>query len=336
MIVTFIIVALNAAEHLGSLLSDLKNQDYDHKKVEVILVDSISLDNTKQIMEEFASSNDFLRTVVLDNPKRTLPCGWNIALHNSSGDIVLRVDAHALIPPDFISRNVDCISRGRDICGGQVESILEPTGGMLQEVLLAAENSAFGGGIAPFRRINEGKNVKTLAFAAYRKEIFEDVGYYDERLARTEDNEMHYRMRRAGNRFFMDPTIKSKRYTRNTLREFIRQKYKNGYWIGLTLSVAPRCFSIYHLIPFVWVLALLCSTLLVGLKITSMPAFLMWTSYLAVSLILTTLSLRRYQLGVKGLLLPMIFLLTHLSYGIGTLCGLIVSPIWKRKETGLS
>jgi glycosyltransferase involved in cell wall biosynthesis len=96
MIVSFIIVAYNASKTLHTILNDLILQDYELSKIEVILIDGNSEDNTKKIMLDFCKKNNlFNRIIVLDNPQRTLPCGWNIALKAAKGDIYLRVDAHA-------------------------------------------------------------------------------------------------------------------------------------------------------------------------------------------------------------------------------------------------
>ena len=100
---SFIIVALNAAGTINKSLSSLKKQNYPHENIEVILVDSFSSDNTKKMMLEFQQDEkSFARVVVKDNPGKYLACGWNVALKEVTGDIVLRVDAHTEFPEDFV------------------------------------------------------------------------------------------------------------------------------------------------------------------------------------------------------------------------------------------
>ena len=233
--VSFIVVALNAASSIQKLFECLKHQTYPHEWIEVILVDGLSSDATKTEMLHFqAEENDFWQIKVLDNPKKTLPCGWNVALSAAQGDALLRVDAHVSIPDNFIELNVRDLLRGEDICGGKVTSV---PGNETEWafVLNEAENSMFGGGIAAFRRADSTGYVNTAAFAIYRKIVFDTVGTYNELLTRTEDNEMHYRMRKAGYRFYYDPEIVSYRKTRADLKSLAKQKYLNGYWIGRTL-----------------------------------------------------------------------------------------------------
>ena len=103
--VSFIIVAYNAEKVIENCLECLKKQEYDHKDIEVILVDSNSNDLTKQKMLDFKVNNiDFAKIYVLDNKKRTLPSGWNVALEKATGEAILRVDAHSTFNEDFIKQ----------------------------------------------------------------------------------------------------------------------------------------------------------------------------------------------------------------------------------------
>lgn len=324
--VSFIIVAFNAEKAMNNSLSSLVKQTYDHSKIEVILVDGMSTDKTKQVMNEFKSSNDsFDRILVLDNPGKFLCCGWNVALKEVTGDIVLRVDAHTEFPEDFIAKNVKCIEGGESICGGKVISILEENSQM-NRVMLESENSMFGGGFTFFRRGEVAKHTSTLAFAAYKKEVFDAAGPYDERLVRTEDNDMHYRMRKAGYKFFFNPEIVSYRYCRSTFSKLVKQKYLNGYWVGLTMGVQPKAFSIFYLVPLLFVLGLLFFfTLSV---FTFLPLMIYLCAYAFVLVLSFMAAIFKDGFYPALLLLPFILLSLHVGYGIGTIKGLLCLPSW--------
>ena len=319
--VSFIIVALNEEATIGKLLECLKRQTYPHKLIEIIMIDGLSTDKTKAEMLSFQQNEkSFWQIKVLDNPKRTLPCGWNIALVNAQGDALLRVDAHVLIPDSFIEQNVKNLLRGENISGGKVTSV--PADDTKWSVVLnEAENSMFGGSFASFRRARTAGYAKTAAFALYQKQVFDKVGRYNEALARTEDNEMHYRMRRAGYRFYYDPKIVTFRKTRSSFKELAKQKYFNGYWIGRTLWIEPRCFSFYHFVPLVFLLSILaCLTLCFFGKYW--PAVALLGIYVLMSFAMTMASVARCR--KRNLLftfLPLIFFTLHMSYGIGTLVG---------------
>ena len=331
MIVSFVVVAYNAEKNIGKLFDNLRWQTYPHDKIEVILVDGVSSDGTKLLMKEFALTADFLRGVLLDNPKRSLPCGWNVALKEVQGEAVLRLDAHATILDDFIEKNVQNLLNGESISCGRVESILDDAD-QWKETVNLAENSMFGGSIATFRRAEKAGYVSTGAFAMYKKSIFDVVGNYNELLARTEDNEMHYRMRQAGYRFYFDPQIVSFRQTRPTIRKLVKQKYLNGYWVGLTLGIEPRCFSFYHFVPFAFVMAVFATAVFAYFGVWQLSV-LMWAVYVAIAICMAVLSsVRSKKFTVYHLILPFMFLFLHLGYGLGTLIGIMKLPFWKKRE----
>ena len=208
MFITMCVIAYNEENAIDRILGDIAAQDYNHNDMEVVLVDGASTDNTKKHLDNFKEKykDDFRRVVVLDNPKRTLPSGWNVALREYKGDAIIKVDAHAEIPKDFVSKNVRVLESGEDICGGQRPVIIDEETPW-KNTLLLAESSMFGSSIAPYRN-NPGKTyVKSMFHAAYRRQVFDKVGFFNENLARTEDNEIHYRMREAGFKLCFDPDI---------------------------------------------------------------------------------------------------------------------------------
>ncbi|MFQ7465827.1 MAG: glycosyltransferase family 2 protein [[Clostridium] leptum] len=320
-IVSLIIVALNEEKALPNLLEDIKQQGYQHDRMDIVLIDSMSKDQTRTIMKNFMNSHDFYRVTCLENPKMLQAPGWNIGLDTADGEIIMRLDAHASIPEDFIEKNVRCLERGHDICGGKVMNYI-PNATIWMTVINMLEDSMFGGSVAAFRRKESAGTVKTLAFAAYRREVFEAVGYFDERLARTEDNEIHYRMRCKGYDFFYDPDICSRRETRPSLRKLTRQKYLNGYWIGLTLKICPKCISLYHLIPFLFVSAVVFSSILAFLGVPQF-SLLLWVLYGLFAVVNTVISAVHNGFYIFTLCMPFLFLVLHAAYGVGTLMGLL-------------
>lgn len=328
MTVSIGIVAYNEEDVLPGLLEELAGQDYPHEKMECILVDSDSSDGTRRIMEEFAARQQelgFRRIQVLDNPKRRQAAGWNVVIHAAGEDILIRIDAHASIPQDFVSKNVRLQEEGEMITGGPRPNVIDnPT--PWKETLFLAESSMFGSSIAPYRRNQERRYVDSMFHAAYRRQIFEQVGGFNEELGRTEDNELHYRMRQAGYRFCYDPEIISYQHVRNTLRGMLKQKYGNGYWIGRTVKVCPRCLEIYHFVPFAFVIGIILTTILCFLHIPWL-AVVMWGLYWLLAVVMAITGIigagrQGRDFHISSLQLPVIFLLLHVSYGIGTLIGL--------------
>ena len=329
--VSVCIIAYNEEKTLKSLFSDIVHQDYPHEKMEIILVDSMSTDHTKKIMEEFSNQqNGFERVKVLSNPKKNQAAGWNVAIRNSIGDIIIRIDAHTKIPKEFVKKNVNCISSGEDVSGGPRPNIAEDNN-IWKQTLLLAEKSMFGSSIATYRRSHHKTYVKSVFHGAYRREVFEKVGLFNENLGRTEDNEMHYRITKAGYRICYTPDIVSYQHTRNTWHGMIKQKYGNGYWIGLTVGICIKCFSVYHFIPFCFVLALIIGGILAVGGI-GWPLVTLVILYSLVNILMSVASIvNEKKKHLSYLLLPFIFVSLHISYGIGTIIGLLKMPFWRKK-----
>ena len=318
--ISFIIVAYNAAGSIGALLEDLLAQTVAHEQIQALLVDSASTDATRQIMLDFAKDAPF-EVKVLDNPKRWLASGINVALAQATGDAIIRLDAHARIPHDFLENNLRALALGEDIVGGCVAGGKPNTA--WESVLRTVDTSRFCGGAAPFRNGGEARYVDTLAYALYRREVYDKVGLYDERLRRTEDNDMHYRMRKAGYRFYFSPEIISYHAARSTMRGQLKQKWGNGYWIGRTMRIQPRCFAPRHLVPAAFVIALVCFLLLAPLCVW--PLRLLLGAYLACDLFFTVKGAASQEMGrlLALVTLPFLFPAVHVIYGVGTVAGLL-------------
>lgn len=326
--VSVCIVAYNEEDYLEDLLKCINRQTYDHKLMEILLIDSMSTDRTLEIMQSFVEDDLFYNVRILMNPRQIQAAGWNIAIDNFSGEVMIRLDAHATVPDDFVERNIHNL-KTEDVSGGQRPCIVERTTPW-KSTLLIAENALFGSGIAPFRRDTGKHYVKTMFHPAYKREVFDRVGHFDEKLLRTEDNDMNYRIRKAGYKLFYDPEIISYQHIRNNLRRLVKQKYRNGYWVGLTLGYQPKCLSIYHLIPFAFVIAIICSITLVSIEIT-LPMYLLIGTYSAVNILMSLVAVLHEKTSIFFIALPFLFLLLHLSYGIGSLIGLIYLPVWRLK-----
>ncbi|MFA6281076.1 MAG: glycosyltransferase family 2 protein, partial [Candidatus Omnitrophota bacterium] len=169
---------------------------------------------------------------------------------------------------------------------------------------------------------------------AYSRHVFETVGGYDERLVRTEDNEMHYRLRKNGFKFYYNPEVRSFHISRGSLRALLKQKYSNGLWIGLTMGIQPRCFSLRHFIPLFFVLVLLGSVLSVMIKNFWQPLIVLAVIYLISALFFSFESMKKAKPNVKIICLglPAVFFLIHFAYGLGTAIGLIKMPYFVLKN----
>lgn len=335
--VSLCVIALNEQDNIGALFENIEQQTFDHALTEIVLVDSGSTDETKRMMFDFKEKHiDFANVQVLDNPGKIQASGWNVAIKNAKGELIIRVDAHALIPQNFVEENVACIDSGEDVCGGRRVNVIkgENKG---KKILLMAENSMFGSGVATYRNSDKKQYVKTVAHACYKRSVFEKVGLFNETLLRSEDNEMHYRIRQHGYKICMSDRIYSEYQTRATLKGMLKQKWGNGKWIGITaVRKTPSIFSLYHFIPCFFALAAMaCFVLFVLSFIPSVPWWLCLpficgvALYLCIDLLLTVKSCKDYKEWVGLFALPILFPLLHFAYGFGTVWGIISAPFVK-------
>lgn len=317
------IISYNEEKYIGLLLEQILNQDYDLSKIELLFADGLSTDNTLKIIENFKNENiqKFKDIKILTNLKRVQPSGWKIIVDNFSGEMLIRLDAHSRISIDFVKNNVKCIQSGEFVCGGPRENILDDDA---NEILLIAEKSMFGSGIAKYRNgIEKKEYVKTVAHACYRKEVFEKAGNFNELLIRSEDNEMHYRIRKNNYKICMDPSITSQYITRPSLGKMLKQKYANGEWIGITsLSKTHKIFSVYHYIPMLFVLSLF-FTILLGVIGSSFKNNYFWIPFIILLslyfFIMFLLSIFICKRKIKYIfILPILLFLLHFFYGLGT------------------
>lgn len=331
MIISVCVVAYNEQKALPDLLECIKSQDYPHNQMEVVLIDSCSNDNTKKIMEKFRKENqDFFGVQVLDNPRKIQAAGWNVAIKNYKGDAIIRVDAHAAIPKEFVRKNAEVLESGEYVSGGVRPNMVDASTPW-KETLLLAEQSMFGSGIAPYRRSEKSTYVKSVFHGAYKREVFEKVGFFNEQLGRTEDNEIHYRIRQAGYKICYSPDIVSYQHTRSSLKAMLKQKYGNGYWVALTLKACPKCLSLYHFVPLCFVLGIIGTSVLAAFGF-SFFAYLMWGMYWLVAVSMSILSVKGVKKTWYQFALPFLFFLLHISYGIGSFVGIIKLPFWKYKR----
>lgn len=331
MIVSLCMIAYNEAEALDGVLRDFQLQDYPHELIEIVLVDSMSTDATGAKMERFKNTDYGFRNVaIIQCAKKNQAFSWNAALMTATGDVIIRVDAHARIPRNFVSRNVYNLSQGEDVVGGGRPNITSDVSSW-KLTLLAAEDSLFGSSVASYRRpATQKEYLDSLFHAAYRREVIQKVGGFNENLGRTEDNEFHYRIRKAGYKLCCCPDIISYQHSRNNLKDMIRQKYSNGRWIGLTLSECPGCLSYFHFAPFAFVMMIILCSIIAALGFPIL-LYTLLIVYGMFDIVNAVGCFTMKNLQPQFALLPIIFPILHVSYGIGTIVGLIQIPLWQKK-----
>lgn len=331
MLVSVIIGLLNEEKYLPRVIKDLENQTYPKNKIELIFIDGMSSDSSWNILENFKKNNDsFNNILLLKNPKKILSAGMNIGIKNAKGECFLKVDCHSHITKDFIEQNVNTILSGEKVCGGPRPSIIENEDDFSKTLLLVEENM-FGSGIASYRKqsnYNKIKYVSSVFQGMYKREVFEKVGLLDELVGRVEDNEIHYRIRKNGYKIAYNNSILSYQYTRPSFKGMLKQKYSNGNWIGKVSHIYPKCFSIFHFVPFLFVLTIIGSLALS--LFNNIFLLILFSTYFLFIILVSILAIIKNEFKITNLLLPILIFLVHLSYGLGTFVGIVKGFSWKK------
>lgn len=322
--VSALLVTRNEQNYIEKAMFSLINQTYPKDKYEIIVIDGESTDNTLQIVksliEKYRKNNFDIR--VINNPKHILSSGWNLGIQYAKGDYVVRIDAHAEAKQDFIEKNVKTILKIPDaICvGGKLNTMsLDGDDKTISKVL----SSPFGVGNSSFRVSNKAGYADTAVYGLYKKKIFERIGYFNEQYVRNQDIEMHSRIRNVGGKFYFNPEISSIYYSRNSLKKMVKQAFGNGKWNMVLLKNKNSALRIRHLVPFAFILFLISVTLL------GFICKYFW--FIEIMVLLLHLILGMYAAIEKTkklseiLKMPFLFLLLHLSYGIGYLFGVFIT-----------
>jgi glycosyltransferase involved in cell wall biosynthesis len=319
-LVTVIMPIRNEAAYIRRSLGAVLAQDYPPERMEVLVVDGMSVDGTREAVEELASTHPHISVRLLDNPACITPAAFNIGLRHARGEVIILVGGHCEIAPDYVRRCVEILERtGADCVGGPVVPVGES---FTARAIALAQSSLFGVGSVPFRtRMNYAGYVDTVPFGAYRRQVFDRVGLFDEELVGGEDDEFNFRLKQSGGRIWLDPSIRSVYYTRRDLRGFWRQYFRYGFCKVRVIQKRRGIPSWRHLVPGAFVLGLGGSVLLALLTHQPLWALSVALPYAVANGVASLWAARRDWKVLP--LLPAAFATLHLAYGLGFLWGLL-------------
>ena len=318
--ISVVIPVYNEEKYLDACIQTLLRQDYPQEQMTWIFVDGMSTDKTREILRSY--QNEYPDLIqVLDNPNKTVPYAMNIGIQAAEGPYLIRLDAHAEYAEDYFSKCVKVLEQtGADNVGGAMETKARtPIGRTIAKML----SSKFGVGDSQFRTNGQDGYVDTVPFGAFRREIFEKVGLYDERLTRNQDSELNYRIIKNGGKIYLSQKIKLAYYCRDSVKGIAKMAQLNGKWNIITNKLCPGSMRLRHFIPFLFVLSL------IGLPLLG----LLWPGFwcllgveLAAYFALDVLFSARIAAGLKEFLqLIFLFPMFHICYGWGSVKGIVAA-----------
>ena len=323
--VSVLIPIRNEGNYINQCLKAVSRQDYPSDLFEILISDGLSTDNTRALVAEWMKNDPRIR--LFDNPDHIVPTGMNILIIQARGDVIIRVDGHCVIAPNYISNCVRHLNSDEvDGVGGPMRSIGED---LVSQVTALAMSSKFGVGNSSFRtESGVTKLADTVPFPAYKRAIIDKVGLYDEELVRNQDDEYNYRIREAGGKILLAEDVKSEYYSRGSLKKLWKQYFQYGFWKVRVLQKHPRQMSLRQFVPLVFVLTLILTVLLSFMVSWGWSVLLILIfAYIAANLAASIVSASGQ--GIKKLLLlQLAFAIIHFSYGLGFLVGLF--KFWNR------
>lgn len=327
-LVSIIMPVRNEADFIARSLGAVLRQEYPADRMEVLVVDGISTDATRRIIAQTIEAHrSGPEVTLLDNPRQIVSTAINIGLRHARGEIIVRVDGHCEIAPDYVRRCVEVLdATGADNVGGLQRARAE---GVVGAAIAAANSSRFGVGGARFHYATKPGPADTVFLGAYRRRVFERIGDFDEELVRNQDDEFNFRLIQAGGRIWLDPSIRSVYYGRSSLPKLWRQYYEYGLYKVLVIRKRSAVASWRHLVPAAFLVSVVISLLLAIVTRRKLVSLVVVGPYIVANLVAS------FWAGLNNLrvlpMLPGAFATMHVAYGLGFLVGLWR---WNRRRGG--
>jgi succinoglycan biosynthesis protein ExoA len=324
--VTVVVPMRNESVWMDRCLGAIFAQDYPSDRFDVVVVDGMSTDDTYESLRQWATREPRLR--ILRNPKEIVPSSLNLAIRDATGDIIARVDAHTEIAPDYLRVGVDLLMRtGADNVGGPM---IKLGGGPIGDAIAGAMSSRFGIG-SYFQFATAEREADTVYMGMWPRRVFERVGLFDEELVRNQDDELSYRIRKAGGRILVSPAMVSRYQNRQSWRKLARQFFEYGLWKTRVLQKHPRQMSVRHFVPPAFD-----AVVLVGLVSAPLGSA---GPLLSVGLIclyvaaMATVAFAETATGGRARYWLALFIIHHF-WAFGFLVGMVrFAPYWLRRES---
>jgi len=306
--VSIIIPCRNEEKYIGKCLDSILSQDYPKERLEVLVVDGMSEDKTRETIKNFQFSNPNFQLRLLDNPKKFTNFAFNMGIKESKGEIIMLMGAHAGYEKDYISKCVKYLKEYNVDNVGGIMLTLPRDNTLIAKAIAISLSHPFGAGNSYFRIGSEKPRwVDTVFGGCYKREVFEKIGLFNENLKRSQDMEFNLRLRKASGKILLAPDIVSYYYPKSNLKDFFFHNIEDGIWVIYPLKFVKMLFKLRHYIPLIFVLTLPLS---------------IWL-YILVSLFFSAQIAFREKDIRYFFVMPVVFATRHIGYGLGSVWGLI-------------
>jgi cellulose synthase/poly-beta-1,6-N-acetylglucosamine synthase-like glycosyltransferase len=305
--VSIIIPCRNEEKFIGKCLESILNQDYPKEKMEVLVVDGMSEDRTREIISNLKSKISKPQIRLINNPKKFTNFAFNIGIKEAKGEIIMLAGAHATYEKDYVSKCVKYLKEYNANCVGGVLKTIPAENTLIAKAIAISLSHPFGS--ASYFRIGAKapKEVDTVFGGCYKKEVFEKIGLFNEKLIRSQDLEFNLRLKKAGGKILLFPDIVAYYYPQSNFKNFFLHNFQDGIWAILPFKLAKTPFKLRHYIPLFFILTF---------PISIWP-YILLSLFLSAQIAFKEKDLRLFFLT------PIAFFCRHFSYGLGSIWGLL-------------
>ncbi len=320
--VSVIIPCRNEEKTIHLVLDAIYGQTYPRDRLQVVIADGFSEDRTRAEIAAFKTSHPDLEVLVVDNPQRIIPAGLNAAIKGSIGELIVRMDAHSIPNPDYVALCVDALERDIAQNIGGVWDIQPGKDSWIARSIAAAAGNPLAVGDAHYRFTDKAAYVDTVPYGSYKRELFEQIGLFDETLQANEDYELNTRILQSGGKIWLDPKIRCTYFARSNLRALAKQYYGYGFWKVQMLKRYPETLRWRQALPPAFLLGL-AVTLLVG--IFWKPSLYLFAAVLGLYLLILLAVGIHMAIKKRDILMvigvPLAIIIMHFSWGAGFFAG---------------
>jgi glycosyltransferase involved in cell wall biosynthesis len=333
--ISVIIPCYNEEKTIGILLNAVLNQTTDLSNVEVVIADGMSTDSTRSVISGFQNQHSGLLVRVVDNPQKNIPAGLNAAIRASTGEYLVRLDAHCIPDSSYITLCVSGLKAELADNVGGIWEIVPGADSWIARGISAAASHPLGAGDAKYRISSKAQYVSTVPFGSFHRRIFDRIGFFNEQLLTNEDYEFNTRIRKSGGKIWLNPEIRSKYIARKNIHQLAKQYLRYGFWKARMIRMYPDTLRWRQLLPPLFV-AVISGLFILSIFSTRFLFLLIGVVLIYLLVMLTAGTLKAIKTREWGLLpgLPLSIATMHLCWGGGFIWSFLLSFLSPAADEG--
>lgn len=316
--ITVVIPVRNEEKFIEKCIKSILKQTYPHNNIKVVFCDGMSTDQTRNIILRYQNKYP-LMIEIIENKQKIVPVALNLCIKKLNTDYLIRLDAHSDYPNDYFEKCIETIIGVQaDNIGGLTNTVGD---GLIGETFAQVLSSKFGVGNSGFRTGAKSGYVDTVPFGTFKRTTFQKFGLFNALLARNQDYEYNYRIRKNGGKVYLNSDIQLNYHCKDTISGILRQSMENGKWNVITMKLCPKSMSLRHFIPLLFLVSLIIFSI-IGIIFGNFLLLLLEVSTYFILDLFFSIKNGEKRYGNHFFTKLLMFPLFHLSYGFGSLLGL--------------